>query len=114
MVKDKALSLVGLATKAGKTVSGEFSTENSIKRHKARLVLIAGDASDNTKKKFRDKCQFYSVPVYIYGTKDTLGHAMGKQERACAAIEDRGFAKSLVTLFGGNAEYGENSDHEAN
>lgn len=113
MNSDKALSLLGLAVKAGKVVSGEFSTEESIKRHKAKLVIIAGDASDNTKKKFQDKCRFYKVPVFIYGSKYTLGHAMGKQERACAAIEDRGFAKSIVTLFGGSAEYGENSDHEA-
>ena len=31
MIQNKALSLLGLATKAGKTVSGEFSTEKSVK-----------------------------------------------------------------------------------
>ncbi|MBO6138032.1 MAG: ribosomal L7Ae/L30e/S12e/Gadd45 family protein [Lachnospiraceae bacterium] len=113
MHNDRTLSLLGLAVKAGKVVSGEFSTENSIKRHKAKVVIVAEDASDNTKKKFRDKCKFYKVPIFIYGTKNTLGHAMGKQDRSCAAVEDRGFAIKLETLFGGSAEYGENSDHEA-
>lgn len=54
MKNNKALSLIGLATKAGKTVSGEFSTEKSIKTGKGYLAIVAGDSSDNTKKKFRE------------------------------------------------------------
>ena len=50
MKNNKALSLIGLATKAGKTVSGEFSTEKSIKPGKGYLAIVAGDSSDNTKK----------------------------------------------------------------
>ena len=49
---NKVLSLVGLATKAGKIVSGEFSTEKSVKSGKGFVVLLAEDASDNTKKNF--------------------------------------------------------------
>ena len=52
MKNNKALSLIGLATKAGKTVSGEFSTEKSIKTGKGYLAIVAGDSSDNTKKRF--------------------------------------------------------------
>ena len=54
----KVLSLVGLATRAGKTVSGEFSTEKSVKTGKSFLVLVAEDASENTRKKFRDMLDF--------------------------------------------------------
>ena len=113
MSPDKALSFLGLAVRAGKVVRGEFSTEKSIKSHKAKLVIIAEDASDNTRKKFSDKCSFYKVPFLLFGTKDILGHAMGKQYRVCAAVEDRGFAERISTLFGGSAEYGKNSNHEA-
>ena len=52
----KELSLLGLAAKAGRVVSGEFATEKAVKAGKARLVLVAGDASDNSKKKFSDMC----------------------------------------------------------
>ena len=51
---NKVLSLLGLATKAGKIASGEFSTEKSVKSGKGFLVLVAADASENTKKKFRN------------------------------------------------------------
>ena len=71
MKPDKILSLVGLATRAGKTASGEFCTEKEVKTGRAALVIVAGDASENTKKKFRDMCEFYEVPIYFYKDKDT-------------------------------------------
>lgn len=92
----KALSLVSLATKAGKTASGEFCTEKEVKTGMAELVIVAEDASDNTKKKFKNMCNFYEVPIYFYGDKDTLGHAMGKEFRAMVAVTDAGFAKRIV------------------
>lgn len=95
MKQDRVFSLVGLATKAGKAVSGEFMTERETKSGKAALVIVAEDSSDNTKKKFRDMCEFYKVPIYFYGDKDTLGHAMGKEFRASLAILDEGFAKGI-------------------
>ena len=61
MKNNRVLSLIGLATKAGKTVSGEFSTEKSVKTGKGLLVIVAEDASENTKKKFRNMCSFYEV-----------------------------------------------------
>ena len=92
----KALSLVSLATKAGKTASGEFCTEKEVKTGMAELVIVAEDASANTKKKFKNMCDFYEVPIYFYGDKDTLGHAMGKEFRATLAVTDAGFAKGIV------------------
>ena len=97
--QNKIWSLVGLATKAGKTVSGEFMTEREVKSGRAALVVVAEDSSDNTKKKFRDMCEFYKVPIYFYGDKDTLGHAMGKEFRASLAILDEGFAKGIQKQF---------------
>ena len=91
----KALSLVSLATKAGKTASGEFCTEKELKTGMAELVIVAEDASANTKKKFKNMCDFYEVPIYFYGDKDTLGHAMGKEFRATLAVTDAGFAKGI-------------------
>ena len=95
MKNDKVLSLIGLATKAGRVVSGEFATEKEVKCGKAFLVMLALDASENTKKKFRNMCEFYEVPIYFYGDKDLLGHAMGKEFRASLAILDKGFADGI-------------------
>lgn len=95
MPKDKVLSLLGIAQKAGRVVSGEFSVEKAVKEGKACLVLVAGDASDNTKKMFRNMCSYYEVPVYFHSEKETLGHCIGKQFRASLAVTDVGFANAL-------------------
>ena len=96
MNQDRILSMIGLATKAGAVTSGEFSVDKAIKAGKARLVVIADDASDRTKKGFKDSCLYYKVPLIIYKDKETSGHSMGKQCRASLAILDSGFAGSLL------------------
>ncbi len=105
--RQKVLNLIGLATKAGKSVSGEFSTEKAVKGGKAHLVVISEDASDNTKKMFQNMCTYYKVPAYCFGNKDELGHAMGKQMRASLAIVDSGLASAIVKQMNiiGGSEY---------
>ena len=92
---NKIFSVIGMATKAGKTVSGEFATEKAVKTGKAFLVIVSEAASYNTNKMFRNMCSYYEVPMYTYGTKVDLGHSMGKEFRASLAVTDEGFAKSI-------------------
>ena len=95
MSQNKALSMIGLATKAGKVASGEFCTEKEVKSGRACLVIVADGASDNTQKKFQNMCDFYQVPIYFYKDKETLGHTMGKEFRASLVVLDEGFAKGI-------------------
>lgn len=99
MKQNKVFSMIGLATRSRKTDSGEFMTEKAVKSGKAYLVIVAQDASDNTKKNFTDMCAFYRVPIFFYGNKEELGHAMGKEMRASLAITDEGFSKALMKLL---------------
>ena len=73
-------------------------TETSVKEGIATLVVIAADASDNTKKKFNDMCSFYNVPIIIYSDKDSLGHFIGKEFRASLAVCDKGFSDNILNL----------------
>lgn len=95
-MQDRVMSLLGLAARAGKIVSGGFSAEDAVRKKKAFLVLIAEDTQANTVKKFTDKCSYYKVPMRFYGTQETLGHAVGKQSRACIAVTDSGFADAIL------------------
>ena len=96
---NKVFSMIGLATRAGKTVAGEFSVEKAIKQRKAQVVIVSKEASDNTKKLFTNKCEFYNVPVFIYGEKKELGIATGNIERTSIAVLDEGFSKQIVKLL---------------
>ena len=95
-MNNRALSMLGIATKAGKTVTGEFATEKAVKEGTAFLVVVAGDASDNTKKKFKNMCDYYQVTIKVFADKVSLGNACGKEFRASLAVTDAGLANAVV------------------
>lgn len=92
---DRILSGLSLAQKAGQAASGEFSVEKAVREGRAFLVIVAGDASDNTKKKMKNMTEYYGVPIYIYSEKENLGRCIGKEYRAVAAVTHPGFADSI-------------------
>ena len=93
---NKIDGLIGLCAKSRNLVSGEFAAEAAVKDGSAWLVIVATDASNNTKKLFHDKCSFYEVPVFEYGTKKSLGHIIGKEMRASIAVLDENFSKAII------------------
>lgn len=96
------LSLLPIAMKAGAIAAGEYQCEESIKSGEAYFVIIAEDASDNTRKKFEDKCSYYEVPYVIYGEKENLGQLIGKAERSVIAVKKEDFGTQFIIRFGGN------------
>lgn len=93
---NKILSLLGLAMRSGNITSGEFAAREAVRNKTASLVIVASDASDNTKKMFRNQCEHYQVPFYCWGLKEELGHAIGKEFRASIAVTDQGFSDALL------------------
>ncbi|MGN0152222.1 MAG: L7Ae/L30e/S12e/Gadd45 family ribosomal protein [Wujia sp.] len=93
---NKALSMLSIAAKAGRVVSGGFMTERSIQEGSACLVLIATDASDNTQKKFINKCTYYNVPYRIVSDANTLGRLIGRQNRTTVTVTDSGLAQQIL------------------
>ena len=92
----KIFSLLGLAARGRRVVSGEFMTERAVKNGSAHLVLVSEEASDNTRKMFANMCSFDEGPCFLFGSKEQLGHSMGKEMRASLAVTDEGFAKSVI------------------
>ncbi|WP_034447336.1 L7Ae/L30e/S12e/Gadd45 family ribosomal protein [Butyrivibrio sp. AE2032] len=95
MDQNKVYSLLSLCMRAGKLKSGEFATMEAIRKRTAKLVIVSTDASENTTKQFTDKCKYYNVPIYYFGDKESLGHAIGKDVRTSLAITDFGLSESL-------------------
>lgn len=94
--QNKILPLLGLATRGRNLVSGEFQTLEAVRDGSCLLVLVAEDASDNTKKRFFDKGAFYEVPVACFGTKESLGRAIGKEYRSVLGVCEPGFAGKIL------------------
>jgi ribosomal protein L7Ae-like RNA K-turn-binding protein len=92
-------SLLGLANRARKVISGEELVVKEVRQQRAKLVLLSQDASANTMKKVTDKCKFYQVPFMKVENRYLLGQAIGKDARVVVAINDAGFAAKLKTLL---------------
>ena len=96
MKPDKVLSMIGMAARAGNIASGEFSTEKAVKSGKAYLVVLAKDASQNTKKHFSDMCAFRGTPYYEYADKTQLGKSIRKEYRASLAVTEEHLAGAII------------------
>ena len=96
---NRFLQLLGITTKAGKTVSGEFMVEQAIKEREVYLVIVAENASDNTKKHFNDMCRYRDIPIVFAGDKEELGKSTGKGKRTSVGILDKGLAEGLISTL---------------
>ncbi len=99
MSENKIYSFIGLARKAGKLALGESLTEQAVKRGKAELVLITQDASDNTKNKIETAVYGRNIPMLQFGSKEKLGHILGKTFFSAIAVTDKGFAERIKTMI---------------
>lgn len=99
MMQKQWMSLLGLAYRARKVISGEELVIKEIRSRRAKIVLLSKDASINTEKKITDKCHFYHVPIIRVENRTMLGEAIGKESRVVVAVQDDGFAKKLISLL---------------
>lgn len=104
MTRNKISGLLGIAAKAGKAASGELAATEAIRSGRAELVLIAKDASDNTKDRFVSMCLGHKAAACGYSTKEDLGRCIGKAERSVLAVTDRGLAEALTALLQNESE----------
>ena len=94
MNKQKLASLLGLAQRAGRIISGEELVVKAIQDKKAKLVFLANDAAPNLTKKITDKSHYYKVEVSTVFSTLELGKA-----RKVLAITDAGFTKKMRSLM---------------
>ena len=95
---NKVLQFLGLAMKSGKIVSGEQAVQSALKNKKCSLLIVARDATENTKKRMIQSAVFSGIPYLQWGEKEALGRALGKADRSSVAVCDAGFAKKISSL----------------
>lgn len=95
---DAFLNLLGLAVRARKVISGTEITINGIRKGEVKLVVVASDCSDRTKKDLHNKASYYNVPVVDTLDSEVLKTAIGR-DRKVMGIIDLGFAKRLKEIM---------------
>lgn len=101
-MKNKLMTMLGFAKKAGKIASGEGITLENIKKNKALVVVLATDASPATAKRIKDKAAYRNIMVVEFLNRKEIGKAIGVDERVVISVIDQGFANSIKTITGGN------------
>ena len=91
------LSFLGLCLRGGNLTVGEEPVEAVARARDARVLLLASDAADNTRRRcahFAEmgQCLWLRVPF----TKAELGRAVGRSAAAIVAITDIGLANAVV------------------
>lgn len=100
-MENKIYGLIGLARRAGKVSFGTESSIETIEKKKAKLVIVASNSSDRTKKNFKELSQKLNVPFRITGTIEDLSQAIGQVNKAVLVIKDENFAKEILKRIDG-------------
>jgi len=94
---DKALNYLALARKAGRIELGEEPVGAAARAQKARLVIVANDATDHT---WRRAESFVAgseqICLKVPFSKDQMGQAVGRTALALAAFTDPALALAFV------------------
>ena len=108
MEHDKALGLLSLARKAGRIEVGEAPVGMAVRAGKAKLVLMASDASDHTIRKTRNLVAGTDQPLLkVPYDKDTLGNTVGYSPISVCALTDPALALNFVRALAPDAQNGE-------
>ena len=110
---DNALSMIGLALRAGRLEAGEDPAGDACREKRCRLLLTASDAGSNALRKaerFADMGQ--CLTLALPWSKTELGAALGRESCALAAVTDLGLARAIAeklartdaAAYGGTAE----------
>ena len=106
MINNKILGLIGLAARARKVCFGADSVEEKTGKGKVKLLVVAEDASERTKDKFKKLAEKQSIPIITIGSIEVLSKAMGKTNKAILGIEDINLSNEIQRINNGGEVIG--------
>ncbi len=108
-MSDKILGLLGLMRRANALDVGETNSGAAVKAGRAKLLLLASDASDNARRRaetfvFGHRTFLLTLPY----TKAEVSGSVGVSSCSMAAVTDIGFANALMKALAAvdNEQYG--------
>ena len=106
MEHNRALGLLSISRKGGNLTVGEEQVGAVARAGRARLLLVASDASDHTVRRARSFVAGTAQPMLpLPFSKDELGQALGVASCAIAAITDVRLAQAFVKALGEPEKY---------
>ncbi|MDT8340195.1 MAG: ribosomal L7Ae/L30e/S12e/Gadd45 family protein [Longimicrobiales bacterium] len=94
--RTELLRFLGLAHRAGSVVVGTDAVRRAVREGRARVVLLAEDASDTQLKKIKALLEHRGLPSAVLGTREELGAALGRGRLSAAALTLPAFAEGFL------------------
>lgn len=101
MQRDKFLSMLGFARRAGKLSMGHDMAQKAVKSHKAKIVLFCADASPRLVSEFEKTIENAKSNAVIYKTDITMNeiHFCIGYKAGVMTLDDENFSKRVVELL---------------
>ena len=93
--KKKMLSYMGFAAKARKIVNGYNTCVFTMEKRKVKLLIIAADLAENSKKKMISAAKKFNVEYRIFGDSDEMSRMTGTSGKGIFGITDENFANVI-------------------
>ncbi len=95
-MRSKLHSYMGFAKKSRNLIMGYNTCLFAMNKKKVKLLIIAEDTSENTRKKIEKDAKKHQVTYRIYGTSDELSEMAGTGGRSIFGITDQNFAQVIL------------------
>lgn len=92
----RSLNYLGIAKRSGNLICGTDMVIKNLTTGKIKIILLANDASNNTKDKIIKKAFYYQIQVYEVFSSVELSNAVGADHLMIMAITDDGLAKAFL------------------
>jgi len=97
---EPAKGLLGLARRAGKVAMGDRAVQQAIRRGRARLIILAVDAAERTRRRYIRLASLKQLPIAPVASKAALGAVLGSTPKAVCAVCDDNFAQGISMALG--------------
>lgn len=106
MIDNKILGLLGLARKANKISFGTESVLDTIERKKSKLLILANDSSERTKRNFEEISCKNNIPIKTFSTIVELSKIIGQNNKAIISVNDINFSNEILKIINGGENIG--------
>ena len=104
-MNSKLQGMLGLCIRSGKVSLGYDGVKKSVKTHKARMVLLADNASERSKKDVADMCRHYNIQMICDDFSDVFYQLTSKDKLKVISVNDDSFAGEILKITSGTNLY---------
>ena len=96
---NKFFNFLGLAKRSGNLIEGYSKCDEERNRKSLYLFIVSNDASNSTKKKFKNHCEIKNIKLIEDFSKEEIGASIGREEVKILAVSDKNMANKLYSLY---------------